>query len=57
MYLLYKYPNKRRSSAQNLPAGGIPIFKVIIKAQNSLKIGNKFIFPLARIIDRDLEKS
>jgi hypothetical protein len=57
MYLLYKYPNRRRSSAQNLPAGGIPIFKVIIKAQNSLKIGNKFIFPLARIIDRDLEKS
>jgi hypothetical protein len=46
-------PNINNNSAQNLLAGGTPIFIVIIKAQNNLKIGNKFIFPLDKIIDRE----
>jgi len=53
MFLLKKYPNIRRSSAQNLLAGGIPIFTVIIKAQNRANIGNKFNFPLDKIIARE----
>jgi len=33
------------------------MFIIIIKAQKSLKIGNKFIFPLDKITDRDPVKS
>lgn len=51
--LLKTKPNINNNSAQNLLAGGTPIFIVIIKAQNNLKIGNKFIFPLDKIIDRE----
>jgi len=55
--LLYINPNMIKISAQNLLAGGTPIFIVIINAQNNLKIGNKFILPFDKTKDRELEKS
>lgn len=53
MNLLKKYPNIKRSSAQNLLAGGIPMFTVIINAQKRVNIGNKFNLPFDKIIARE----
>lgn len=55
--LLNNIPVIKKISLQKLLAGGTPIFIVIIKAQNKLKKGTKFIFPLESTIERDFERS
>jgi len=52
--LLNNKPDIRKISLQNLLAGGTPMFIVIKRAQNSVKIGTIFILPFDRIMERDL---